>query len=103
MQGYYFSTNNPYREWPNAFAEGQEKAREGDLNAAVLLLEAAILQDPQDSEVTATPVHESIRVFCRSDQTNHHLGNDEIKLESLAAARQMSKSPRNRKSRSCKV
>ncbi|XP_073348233.1 LOW QUALITY PROTEIN: PEX5-related protein [Pagrus major] len=49
-KGYYFNTNNPYREWPNAFAEGQEKAREGDLNAAVLLLEAAILQDPQDSE-----------------------------------------------------
>lgn len=90
MQGYYFSTNNPYREWPNAFAEGQEKAREGDLNAAVLLLEAAILQDPQDSEVTATPVHESIRVFCRSDQTYNHLGNDEIKLQSLAAAQQMS-------------
>lgn len=52
LQGYYFNTNNPYREWPSAFAEGQEKAREGDLNAAVLLLEAAILQDPQDSEVT---------------------------------------------------
>uniref|UniRef100_A0A3B4TPL1 PEX5-related protein n=1 Tax=Seriola dumerili TaxID=41447 RepID=A0A3B4TPL1_SERDU len=49
-KGYYFNTNNPYRDWPNAFAEGQEKAREGDLNAAVLLLEAAILQDPQDSE-----------------------------------------------------
>ncbi|KAM6989428.1 PEX5-related protein isoform 1-T1 [Tautogolabrus adspersus] len=47
---YYFNTNNPYRDWPSAFAEGQEKAREGDLNAAVLLLEAAILQDPQDSE-----------------------------------------------------
>ncbi|XP_029971245.1 PEX5-related protein isoform X2 [Salarias fasciatus] len=49
-KSYFFSANNPYREWPNAFAEGQEKAREGDLNAAVLLLEAAILQDPQDSE-----------------------------------------------------
>ncbi|XP_023256919.1 PEX5-related protein-like [Seriola lalandi dorsalis] len=49
-KGYYFNTNNPYRDWPNAFAEGQEKAREGDLNAAVLLLEAAILQDPQDFE-----------------------------------------------------
>ncbi|XP_068197483.1 PEX5-related protein [Antennarius striatus] len=49
-KGYYFNTNNPYRDWPNAFAEGQEKAREGDLNAAVLLLESAILQDPQDSE-----------------------------------------------------
>uniref|UniRef100_A0A668RS66 PEX5-related protein n=1 Tax=Oreochromis aureus TaxID=47969 RepID=A0A668RS66_OREAU len=48
--GYYFNTNNPYRDWPNAFAEAQEKAREGDLNTAVLLLEAAILQDPQDSE-----------------------------------------------------
>ncbi|XP_074789838.1 LOW QUALITY PROTEIN: PEX5-related protein [Myripristis murdjan] len=49
-KGYYFHTNNPYRDWPNAFAEGQEKAREGDLNTAVLLLEAAILQDPQDAE-----------------------------------------------------
>nr|XP_046265666.1 PEX5-related protein isoform X2 [Scatophagus argus]XP_046265667.1 PEX5-related protein isoform X2 [Scatophagus argus] len=49
-KGYYFNSKNPYRDWPNAFAEGQEKAREGDLNAAVLLLEAAILQDPQDSE-----------------------------------------------------
>ncbi|XP_041804735.1 PEX5-related protein [Chelmon rostratus] len=49
-KGYYFNTNNPYRDWPNAFAEGQEKARDGDLNTAVLLLEAAILQDPQDSE-----------------------------------------------------
>ncbi|MEQ2265921.1 hypothetical protein XENORESO_014742, partial [Xenotaenia resolanae] len=51
-KGYYFNTNNPYRDWPNAFAEGQEKAREGDLNAAVLLMEAAILQDPSDAEVT---------------------------------------------------
>ncbi|XP_029282873.1 PEX5-related protein-like [Cottoperca gobio] len=49
-KSYYFNTNNPYKDWPSAFAEGQEKAREGDLNAAVLLLEAAILQDPQDSE-----------------------------------------------------
>uniref|UniRef100_A0A673BXJ7 PEX5-related protein n=1 Tax=Sphaeramia orbicularis TaxID=375764 RepID=A0A673BXJ7_9TELE len=49
-KGYYFNTTNPYRDWPNAFAEGQDKAREGDLNSAVLLLEAAILQDPQDSE-----------------------------------------------------
>ncbi|XP_041849022.1 PEX5-related protein isoform X2 [Melanotaenia boesemani] len=49
-QGYYFNPNNPYRDQSSAFAEGQEKAREGDLNAAVLLLEAAILQDPQDAE-----------------------------------------------------
>nr|XP_043872458.1 PEX5-related protein-like isoform X2 [Solea senegalensis] len=47
---YHFNADNPYREWPNAFAEGQAKSREGDLNAAVLLLEAAILQDPQDHE-----------------------------------------------------
>ncbi|KAK6310306.1 hypothetical protein J4Q44_G00183610 [Coregonus suidteri] len=49
-KGYYFHTNNPYKEWPNAFEEGQQKARAGDLNNAVLLLEAAILQDPSDSE-----------------------------------------------------
>ncbi|XP_062259935.1 PEX5-related protein isoform X2 [Platichthys flesus] len=49
-KGYFFNTTNPYREWTSAFAEGQEKARDGDLNAAVLLLEAAILQDPLDSE-----------------------------------------------------
>ncbi|XP_035656538.2 PEX5-related protein isoform X1 [Oncorhynchus keta] len=49
-KGYYFHTYNPYKEWPNAFEEGQQKARGGDLNNAVLLLEAAILQDPSDSE-----------------------------------------------------
>uniref|UniRef100_A0A8D3DQ18 PEX5-related protein-like n=1 Tax=Scophthalmus maximus TaxID=52904 RepID=A0A8D3DQ18_SCOMX len=49
-KSYFFNTNNPYSERPNVFAQGQEKARDGDLNAAVLLLEAAILQDPQDSE-----------------------------------------------------
>ncbi|XP_072525390.1 PEX5-related protein isoform X2 [Salminus brasiliensis] len=48
--GYYFHTDNPYKDWPNAFEEGVQKGREGDLNSAVLLLEAAILQDPQDSE-----------------------------------------------------
>ncbi|XP_060940144.1 PEX5-related protein isoform X1 [Limanda limanda] len=49
-KGYFFNPTNPYRETTSAFAEGQERARDGDLNAAVLLLEAAILQDPLDSE-----------------------------------------------------
>nr|XP_040028368.1 PEX5-related protein isoform X1 [Gasterosteus aculeatus aculeatus] len=49
-KSYCFSTNNPYRDAPSAFSEAQDRARGGDLNAAVLLLEAAIQQDPQDSE-----------------------------------------------------
>ncbi|XP_051989220.1 PEX5-related protein isoform X2 [Xyrauchen texanus] len=49
-KGYYFHTNNPYKESVNAFEEGLQRCRDGDLNSAVLLLEAAILQDPQDSE-----------------------------------------------------
>ncbi|XP_076838088.1 PEX5-related protein isoform X2 [Brachyhypopomus gauderio] len=48
--GYYFHADNPYKDCPNAFKEAVQKSREGDLNTAVLLLEAAILQDPQDSE-----------------------------------------------------
>ncbi|XP_017351592.1 PEX5-related protein isoform X3 [Ictalurus punctatus] len=50
VEGYFFHMNNPYKDWPNAFEEGLQKSREGDLNSAVQLLEAAILQDPQDSE-----------------------------------------------------
>ncbi|XP_063058167.1 PEX5-related protein [Engraulis encrasicolus] len=49
-KGYYFHTDNPYKEWPSAFEEGVRRVRSGDLPNAVLLLEAAILQDPQDSE-----------------------------------------------------
>lgn len=49
-KGYYFHTDNPYKDTPNAFEEGQKKSREGDLQNAVLLLEAAVLQDPHDSE-----------------------------------------------------
>ncbi|XP_072295165.1 PEX5-related protein isoform X2 [Eucyclogobius newberryi] len=49
-KGYYFHTDNPYKDTPNVFEEGQKKSREGDLQNAVLLLEAAVLQDPNDSE-----------------------------------------------------
>ncbi|XP_031162937.1 PEX5-related protein isoform X1 [Sander lucioperca] len=49
-KGYYFHTDNPYKDLPNAFEEGLKKSREGDLQNAVLLLEGAVLQDPQDSE-----------------------------------------------------
>nr|XP_061832132.1 PEX5-related protein-like [Nerophis lumbriciformis] len=49
-KGYYFHTDNPYKDLANAFEEGQKKSREGDLPNAVLLLEGAVLQDPHDSE-----------------------------------------------------
>ncbi|MBN3281790.1 PEX5R protein, partial [Polyodon spathula] len=49
-KGYYFHTDNPYKDWPNAFEDAVRKVREGDLPNAVLLLESAILQDPHDPE-----------------------------------------------------
>ncbi|XP_032888132.1 PEX5-related protein [Amblyraja radiata] len=49
-KGYYFHTDNPYKDWPNAFEEAIKKQKEGDLPSAVLLLESAVLQDPYDAE-----------------------------------------------------
>ncbi|XP_078419984.1 PEX5-related protein [Cetorhinus maximus] len=49
-KGYYFHTDNPFKDWPNAFEEAIKKQKEGDLPNAVLLLESAILQDPYDAE-----------------------------------------------------
>ncbi|XP_070610251.1 PEX5-related protein isoform X2 [Erythrolamprus reginae] len=49
-KGYYFHTENPFKDWPGAFEEGLKKLREGDLPLTILYLEAAILQDPQDAE-----------------------------------------------------
>ncbi|XP_043558176.1 PEX5-related protein isoform X1 [Chiloscyllium plagiosum] len=49
-KGYYFHTDNPFKDWPNAFEEALKKQKEGDLPNAVLLLESAILQDPYDAE-----------------------------------------------------
>ncbi|XP_051984788.1 PEX5-related protein-like [Xyrauchen texanus] len=49
-KGYCFHSNNPFKDSINAFEGGLHRCTDGDLNSAVLLLEAAILQDPQDSE-----------------------------------------------------
>lgn len=59
--------DNPYKDWPNAFEEGLRKSKEGDLPNAVLLLEGAILQDPQDSEVTR---HRGL-MRCRHSKHTH--------------------------------
>lgn len=57
LQGYYFHTDNPFKDWPGAFEEGLKKMKEGDLPVTILYLEAAILQEPNDAEVfTAVPL-----------------------------------------------
>ncbi|XP_044146994.1 PEX5-related protein [Bufo gargarizans] len=48
--GYYFHTDNPFKECFGAFEEGMKKLKEGDLPVTILYLEAAILQDPNDAE-----------------------------------------------------
>lgn len=50
-QGYYFHTENPFKDWPGAFEEGLKRLKEGDLPVTILFMEAAILQDPGDAEV----------------------------------------------------
>lgn len=52
FQGYYFHTENPFKDWPAPFEEGLKKLKEGDLPLTILYLEAAILQDPHDAEVS---------------------------------------------------
>ncbi|XP_059711707.1 PEX5-related protein isoform X6 [Haemorhous mexicanus] len=49
-KGYYFHTDNPFKDWPGAFEEGLKKMKEGDLPVTILYLEAAILQEPNDAE-----------------------------------------------------
>ncbi|XP_069829907.1 PEX5-related protein isoform X1 [Dendropsophus ebraccatus] len=48
--GYYFHTENPFKDCSGAFEEGMKKLKEGDLPVTILYLEAAILQDPNDAE-----------------------------------------------------
>uniref|UniRef100_A0A2R8MJU7 PEX5-related protein n=1 Tax=Callithrix jacchus TaxID=9483 RepID=A0A2R8MJU7_CALJA len=50
VEGYYFHTENPFKDWPGAFEEGLKRLKEGDLPVTILFMEAAILQDPGDAE-----------------------------------------------------
>ncbi|XP_019388314.1 PREDICTED: PEX5-related protein isoform X2 [Crocodylus porosus] len=49
-KGYYFHTENPFKDCPGAFEEGLKKLKGGDLPVAILYMEAAILQEPNDAE-----------------------------------------------------
>ncbi|KAI5749161.1 hypothetical protein M8J76_005062 [Diaphorina citri] len=48
---YTFAEDNPMQNETNAFALGQEKLRQGDLPSAILYLEAAAKQEPDNAEV----------------------------------------------------
>ncbi|KAK0143376.1 PEX5-related protein [Merluccius polli] len=82
-KGYYFHTDNPYKEYHNAFEEGLKKSREGDLPNAVLLLEAAILQDPHDSEVKPPPHHIVISAWQVLGTTQAENENEQAAIVSL--------------------
>ncbi|NWI61651.1 PEX5R protein, partial [Calyptomena viridis] len=39
-KGYYFHTENPFKDWPGAFEEGLKKMKEGDLPKIMFILQA---------------------------------------------------------------
>ncbi|XP_061653377.1 PEX5-related protein [Phyllopteryx taeniolatus] len=100
-KGYTFSSDNPFADCCGAFAEAQEKVGEGDLNSAVLLLEAAVLQDPHDSEAwqvlgTTQAENENERAAVASLQRCLELRPDDLRaLMALAVSFTNSGLPRH--------